>query len=113
MGKPIGAFAFDLAMDGATAVMMVGLPGELWQMDATRGTMSRLTAGVDDADPRLSADGRSVLFAGTYSGRRELDRVSLQGGARTRIYEATRNRVPSRVSFCTTGRATDGWRSAT
>ena len=99
VGKPIGAFAFDLAMDGATAVMMVGLPGELWQMDATRGTMSRLTAGVDDADPRLSADGRSVLFAGTYSGRRELDRVSLQGGARTRIYEVTEGSDPKQSPF--------------
>ena len=89
VGDPIDAFAFDVAMDGAVAVTSVGLPGTLWRIDARRGTVNRLTDGLDDADLRLSADSRSVLFAGTYDGRRELDRVSLQGGARTQLYEFT------------------------
>ena len=31
------AYTFDIAMDGASAVMTVGLPGELWQIDTRRG----------------------------------------------------------------------------
>jgi len=49
--------------------------------------MSKVTEGPDDADPRLSADGRTVLYAGTYGGRRGLDRVILDSGARQRLYE--------------------------
>jgi Tol biopolymer transport system component len=49
--------------------------------------MSRVTEGPDDADPRLSADRRTVLYGGTYGGRRGLDRVTLDSGARQRLYE--------------------------
>ena len=81
------AYAFDVAGDGTTAVAMTGLPGSLWRIDTVRGEMSRVTEGPDDADPRLSADGRTVLYGGTYGGRRGLDRVSLDSGARQRLYE--------------------------
>lgn len=87
LGDPLEAVAFDVSGDGGTAVTMLGLPGDLWQIDTRRSGMSRLTDGADDADPRLSADGKSVLFAGTYGGRRGLHVVNLQGAARTRVYE--------------------------
>jgi eukaryotic-like serine/threonine-protein kinase len=88
VGHPVEALAFDVAPDGASAVAMIGLPGSLWRIDMVRGEMSRLTGGSDDADPRLSVDGKTVLYGGTYGGRRGIDRVSLEGGARTRLYEA-------------------------
>jgi Tol biopolymer transport system component len=94
--NPIGAGPFDVSMDGATAVTMLWSPANLWLIDTRRGAMSRLTDGVDDADPRLSADGKSVLFGGTSNGRRGLDRVTLQGGARTRLYEPPEERRASR-----------------
>ena len=52
--------------------------------------MSRLTNGADDADPRLSADGKSVLFGGTSNGRRGLDLVRLEGASRRRVYRTLR-----------------------
>ena len=64
VGDPIDAFAFDVAMDGAVAVTSVGLPGTLWRIDARRGTVNRLTDGLDDADLRLSADGKSGPVCG-------------------------------------------------
>ena len=84
---PLEAIAFDVSGDGATAVIMLGIPGDLWKIDTQRGGMSRLTNGADDADPRLSADGMSVLFGGTYNGRRGLDIVRLEGASRRRVYE--------------------------
>jgi Tol biopolymer transport system component len=92
----VEAEAFDVAADGASAVAMIGFPGSLWRIDTVRGEMSRLTAGPDDADPRLSADGKSALYGGSYGGRRGLDRVSLEGGARTRLYEAPEEPQPPR-----------------
>jgi Tol biopolymer transport system component len=78
---------FDVSSDGAEAVGLIGLPGDLWRIDARHGDLSRITDGADDADPRLSADGRSALFGGTYDGRRGLDVVELPAGVRTRVYE--------------------------
>jgi Tol biopolymer transport system component len=96
VGDPVEAGAFDIAAADAAAVTTLMFPGDLWQIDTSRGGMRRLTDGADDADPRLSADGTSVLFAGTYGGRRGLDRVSLRGGARTRMYEPPGARDPQR-----------------
>jgi Tol biopolymer transport system component len=84
---PLEALAFDVTGNGATAVILLGLPGELWKMDTQGGGLSRLTNGADDADPRLSADGTSVLFGGTYNGRRGLDIVRVEGASRRRVYE--------------------------
>ena len=66
---------------------MVGVPGSLWRIDTAHGEMSKLTEGPDDSDPRLAADGRTVLYGGTYGDRRGLDRISLDSGARTRLYQ--------------------------
>jgi len=83
----VEGIAFDVAADGASAITMIGLPGSLWRIDTLHGEMSKLTSGPDDADPRLSGDGRTVVYAGTDVGRRGIDRVDLDGGARTRLYE--------------------------
>jgi hypothetical protein len=99
IGERGEVFAFDVGADGASAVAMMGVPFALWRIDTVRGEMSRLTGGPDDSDPRLSADGRTVLFAGTYDGRRGLDRLSLDGGMRARLYEPFQERQASRDPF--------------
>ena len=63
---PAGAYTtFSLSDDGARVVLtrIEGSAQNIWVMDAAKGTLNRVTAGPDvDVDPRLSPDGRTVMF---------------------------------------------------
>jgi Tol biopolymer transport system component len=83
---PATAASWDLSRDGVRVVYMDNFPGVLWSIDLTSGRASRLTDGEDDADPRLSADGRTALFGGTYGGVRGIHRVSIDGGSRESVF---------------------------
>ena len=65
IGPPGQYPTFDLSDDGSRLVVALDDAGaqNIWTIDTAKGTMNRVTAGAArDVDPRLSPDGRTVIF---------------------------------------------------
>jgi Tol biopolymer transport system component len=59
----------------------------LWSFDAEKGTVNRVTAGsASDVDPRLSPDGRLVVFASTRDPRRSPFKTTIAGDEPQRVF---------------------------
>lgn len=90
------------AMHGDTIVFVA--EGDLWKVPASGGTAMRLTSHPgDEANPRISPDGKSVAFIGTYEGPNDVYVMPLAGGQ------------PKRLTFeggSWRGTAVVGWRAA-
>lgn len=70
--------SLDLSPDGQTIVF--DMLGDLYTVPATGGTATRLTSGLAfDSQPRLSPDGRRVVFVSDRSGGDNLWIMSLDG----------------------------------
>jgi Tol biopolymer transport system component len=73
---------FNLSRDGAwiVAARRDGSVSNLWVIDSAKSTMNRVSVGAtNDADPRLSPDGRFVAFASLRGSRRSPYKASLGG----------------------------------
>ena len=71
---------FDLSLHGTKAAVSRGEAGayNVWILDTTNGSDSRLTIGpFSDVDPRLSPDGKSVIFGSTRDPARSPFRISV------------------------------------
>ena len=54
-------------------------------MDTDGGNLLQLTKGPSDAFPRVSPDGRWVVYSSTRSGSSRLWKVSIDGGESVRL----------------------------
>ncbi|MBL7776398.1 MAG: PD40 domain-containing protein, partial [Saprospiraceae bacterium] len=68
-----------LTPDGKTVIF--SLEGDLWKVDASGGTATRLTAMQgDELYPRVSPDGRWLAFTGAQYGSQDVYLMPLEGG---------------------------------
>lgn len=91
--NPIGPaghyLTFSLSEDGRRLIVSRRESGalNLWSFDADKGTLNRVTAGsASDVDPRLSPDGRLVVFASTRDPRRSPFRTTIAGDEPQRLF---------------------------
>jgi dipeptidyl aminopeptidase/acylaminoacyl peptidase len=91
--SPVGAagfyMTFSLSEDGRRLIASRRDSGvhNLWSFDAEKGTVNRVTAGgASDVDPRLSPDGRLVVFASTRDPRRSPFKTTIAGDEPQRVF---------------------------
>jgi tRNA A-37 threonylcarbamoyl transferase component Bud32 len=91
--NPVGAagfyMTFSLSEDGRRLIASRRDSGvhNLWSFDAEKGTVNRVTAGsASDVDPRLSPDGRLVVFASTRDPRRSPFKTTIAGDEPQRVF---------------------------
>ncbi|HSG49214.1 MAG TPA: amidohydrolase family protein [Longimicrobiales bacterium] len=71
--------SLDVSPDGATIVF--DMLGDLYSIPATGGTATRLTSGMaHDMQPRISPDGRTVVFVSDRSGDENVWLMDADGG---------------------------------
>jgi tricorn protease len=60
--------------------------GDLWSVSAAGGTAKRLTShpGTEDA-PKISPDGKTIAFSGTYDGAFAIYTIPIDGGTPRRV----------------------------
>jgi Tol biopolymer transport system component/predicted Ser/Thr protein kinase len=98
----------DLSPDGERLVYggidPDGRPGNLWIVDLSRGTTSRLTSGsASEFDPIWSPDGRRIFFSSMRSGQGDLyERPSSPSGADQLVLQTPDQKWP--VSWSSDGR---------
>jgi hypothetical protein len=87
---PAGFYmTFSLSEDGRRLIASRRDSGvhNLWSFDAEKGTVNRVTAGsASDVDPRLSPDGRLVVFASTRDPRRSPFKTTIAGDEPQRLF---------------------------
>ena len=73
--------------DGTKVAMVLSKAGSpnVWICNADGRDLRRVTTGVEDSSPCWSPDGRWICFAAKDKGRRELDKVSVEGGTPERV----------------------------
>jgi Tol biopolymer transport system component len=84
----------DVSPDGQQLVF--DLLGDLYTLPATGGKATRLTSGMGyDAQPRLSPDGKKVVFVSDRSGGENLWIMSLDGRDTTQLTKGNNNQYVS------------------
>jgi dipeptidyl aminopeptidase/acylaminoacyl peptidase len=87
---PAGHYmTFSLSEDGRRLVASRRDSGvqNLWSFDPDKGTVNRVTAGnASDVDPRVSPDGRMVVFASTRDPRRSPFKTTVAGDEPQRLF---------------------------
>ena len=89
IGPPGQYPTFDLSDDGSRLVVSQDDAGaqNIWTIDTAKGTMNRVTVGVvRDSDPRLSPDGRTVIFASFRDPVRSPYRATISGQEPERLF---------------------------
>jgi Tol biopolymer transport system component len=94
-GKPVGTLAEPgqyanaaVSPDGSRVAVARGPAGsrDIWVIDATQGTTTRLTFNpADDDDPVWSPDGRSLAFASTRAGEPKIYLKPADGSGEERL----------------------------
>jgi tricorn protease len=87
---PVGAQATALGYFRQPALwnetLVFTAEGDLWRVPIAGGVPERLTSHPgQETNATISADGRNVVFSGTYEGPRELYQLPLTGGAPRRL----------------------------
>ena len=89
IGPPGQYPTFDLSDDGSRLVVSQDDAGaqNIWTIDTAKGTMNRVTVGaVRDVDPRLSPDGRTVIFGSFRDPVRSPYKATISGQEPERLF---------------------------
>jgi hypothetical protein len=72
VGMPVRTYrSFSLSPDGRRlAIVIAGPDTDVWVQDLERGTLTRLTSGGINVQPKWTPDGSRVLFTSIVDGRR-------------------------------------------